>query len=333
MWRGGKIIMLRLKGIAMIVFGAILWGTTGPMMEWILNSDSLSVSTLIFFRLLLAGSMILIYLKLKKKPISIIWRQKIWGRQTILFGIIGVLGAQFAFTQSINTSNAVIATLFQFLAPVYIITFVSLKVKRVPPIAQIAGMIVTLIGLFFLLTNGSLADFALSTEAVIWGVLVGLTFSFYTLYPAQLLAEWGVLLPVGWAMLIGGIAQFLFAPATIIREIPLLVDLKLTGVLILVVVLGTIAFVMFLSSMTYITPIETSILSSFEPLTTIVVSAIWFSQMLGSWQLTGALIMLGGVSWLSIAGSRTRAKKEEEPTDISVEKFPDEKYFEDEFFD
>lgn len=301
--------MHRLKGIGMIVVGAILWGTTGPMMEWILSADSMSVSTLIFFRLLFAGAIILIYLKLKRKRIAIIWRQKVWAGNLILFAVIGMLGAQFAFAQSIYTSNAVIATLFQFLAPVYIITFVSFTVKKFPPAAQIAGMAVTLIGLFLLLTNGSLDDFALSKEAVIWGILVGLTFSFYTLYPVRLLAEWGVLLPVGWAMVIGGIAQFAITPISIVKELRHLQDLKLTGVLLLVIILGTIAFVLFLSSMKYITPIETSILSSFEPLTTIVVSAIWFSQKLGIWQLTGALVMLVGIAWLSIAGSRVRAEE------------------------
>lgn len=292
----------------MIIFGAMLWGTTGPMMEWILNSGDMSVSTITFSRLLVAGVIILMFLKSKGAPISIIWRQKIWGRKTIIFGVIGVLGAQYAFVQSIQTSNAVIATLFQFLAPVYIITFVSIGFKKMPPLTQIAGIVVTLIGLFLLLTNGSLANFELSKEAVIWGILVGLTFSFYTLYPVRLLAEWGVLLPVGWAMVIGGMAQFIITPISIVKQFPQFLDLKITGVLLLVIILGTIAFILFLSSMKYITPIETSILSSFEPLTTIIISAIWFSQMLGSWQLTGASIMLVGVAWLSIAGSKVRAE-------------------------
>ena len=36
-----------------------------------------------------------------------------------------MLGVQYSFVASINTSNAVIATLFQFLAPIFIIVFVS----------------------------------------------------------------------------------------------------------------------------------------------------------------------------------------------------------------
>ena len=38
----------------------------------------------------------------------------------------------------------------------------------------------------------------ISPKALIWGIGVGLTFAFYTLYPARLMKEWSVLLVVGW---------------------------------------------------------------------------------------------------------------------------------------
>ena len=45
--------MERLKGIVMIVFGAMLWGATGPMMEWILLNSEMSVSFMLTVRLLI----------------------------------------------------------------------------------------------------------------------------------------------------------------------------------------------------------------------------------------------------------------------------------------
>ena len=288
----------------MIIVGAILWGASGPMMEWILLNSDITVSFMLTVRLLLAGSFLLIMLKIKGVQIMRPWRQKVWGRQLLIFGVFGMLGVQYTFVASVDTSNAVIATLFQFLAPIYIIAFVSWSRRLWPPVTQVLGMIITLLGLFLLLTNGSMSGFALSKIAVFWGIALGFAFSFYTLYPARLMAEWGVLLSVGWAMIIGGAALYITNPISSVKQLQLLGEWNITGMLLLAIIVGTLAFILFLGSMKYITPIETSVLSSFEPLTAIIVSVIWFGQVLGFWQLTGSVIMLLGVTWISISGSK-----------------------------
>ena len=193
----------------MIIFGAMLWGATGPMMEWILDTGTMSVSFMLIIRLLLAGIAVLLVLKMKGVHIMRPLLNKVWLRQMCIFGVIGMLGVQFTFAGSIHTSNAVIATLFQFLAPIYIILFVSIRHKAKPPIAQVVGMAVTLAGLYLLLTNGSISGFALTKEALFFGLALGFAFAFYTLYPVRLMNEWGVLLSVGWGMLIGGLALLL----------------------------------------------------------------------------------------------------------------------------
>lgn len=298
--------MDRLKGISLIISGAMLWGATGPMMEWILLNSDMSVSFMLTVRLLLAGSFLLTMLKIQGKPITLPWRQKVWARQLLLFGVFGMLGVQFTFAASINTSNAVIATLFQFLAPIFIIIFVTAAQKTWPPVVQVLGMIVTLVGLLLLLTNGSFSGFALSKVAVLWGIALGFAFSFYTLYPVRLMQELGVLLSIGWGMIIGGMTLFVSNPLIVVTHLDYLADWTISGMLLLVTVVGTVAFILFMSSMKYISPVEVSILSSFEPLTAMVISVIWFGQVLGMWQLTGAIIMLIGVTWLSIAGSKVK---------------------------
>ena len=298
--------MDRIKGIALIVSGAVLWGATGPMMEWMLLHSEMTVSFMLTVRLLLAGSFLLAMLKIQGKRITLPWRQKVWARQLLLFGVLGMLGVQYTFVASINTSNAVIATLFQFLAPIFIIIFVTASQKTWPPIVQVLGMFVTLVGLLLLLTNGSFSGFALSRIAVLWGLALGFAFSFYTLYPVRLMQEWGVLLSIGWGMIIAGVTLFITNPLTVVTHLNYLADWTIAGMLLLVIIVGTVAFILFMSSMKYISPVEVSILSSFEPLTAMVISVIWFGQVLGMWQLTGAIIMLIGMTWLSIAGSKVK---------------------------
>ena len=79
--------------------------------------------------------------------------------------------------------------------------------------------------------------------------------------------------------------------------------------MVLLILFGTIAFVLFLSSMKYITAVEASILSSVEPLTAMIISVIWFGTLLKSVQLIGVLLMLLFVTWLSV-GDRVKKNKE-----------------------
>ncbi|WP_372868600.1 DMT family transporter [Planomicrobium okeanokoites] len=294
--------MNRVKGIAMILSGAALWGATGPLMEWLFEAYGISVSFLLTLRLIIAGVLLLVFLKLKRVKILSVFHGGIWVRQLLIFSVLGMLGVQFSFVSSIETSNAVVATLFQFLAPVYLILFISLRHKKFPPKYQVIGMIGTMAGLFLLLTNGRLDELAISGIALFWGVMVGLAFAFYTLYPGRLMEEWGVLLIVGWSMLFGGIFLGLVNPVFKSADWPLLAKSGVSLGILAVIIIGTLAFVLFLSSMRFILPVEASILSAFEPLTAMIISALWFGQFLEPIQLGGAAVMLVFVTWLSLAG-------------------------------
>jgi drug/metabolite transporter (DMT)-like permease len=310
--------MDRVKGIAMIISGAMLWGTTGPLMQWALAAFRFSPEFISTVRLILAGLLLLGFLKLKKVPVTSIFKEKVWIRPLLIFSVLGMLGVQYAFVSAIEASDAVVATLLQFLAPVYIILFVSLRHKKMPPLYQITGMAGTLVGLFLLLTNGSPEELVIGGEALFWGLLVGVSFAFYTLYPARLMQEWGVMLVVGWSMLIGGAFMGLVNPIFLSAEWSKFQDIRAVLAMAAITIIGTVAFVLFLSSMRFISPVETSILSSMEPLTAMVISVFWFQQLLAPVQLIGALIMLIFVTWLSLAGNIKPKKKKAEHSTRSV---------------
>lgn len=292
----------RSKGILLIVLGSILWGASGPMMEWVLNNTSLSVSFFLTVRLITAGICILLFLLITGQRVFLIWKDISWLKQLVVFGVLGMLGVQYTFVAAIEASNASIATLLQFLGPVYIILFLSWKNRIFPPKYQVIGIIGTLIGLFLLLTNANVSILLISREALLWGLAVGIAFSIYTVYPARLMKEWGVLVVVGWGMLIGGVVLALVTQIWKTDEWVHLAAYPISIIVIIIILIGTIAFILFLSSMKYITAVETSILSSIEPLTAMIISVFWFNQILGAWQYIGVVIMLLFVTWLSVAG-------------------------------
>nr|WP_263326842.1 DMT family transporter [Neobacillus sp. Marseille-Q6967] len=296
--------MSRLNGILMIIIGSVLWGITGPIIEWILVHTNISVSFLLTIRLIVAGTCLLAFLFFRKVKIFDVWKTASYRNQLVLFSIFGMLGIQYTFVGAIEASDAVVATLLQFSAPIFIAIYVSLTNKKFPPRYQVVGITGTLAGLFLLLTNGSISSLLVSKEALLWGMALGLTYSFYTLYPSRLMKEWSILIIVGWAMLIGGIVLGVANQVWKSNEWATLADSNVVLMITILIFFGTIAFVLFLSSMKYISAVETSILSSVEPLSAMIVSVIWFGTMLQSVQLFGVLLMIIFVTWLSVGGKK-----------------------------
>ena len=101
-------------GLIMIITGATLWGLSGPMIQWLFQHTNVSSIDFLTIRLLLAGIFILSFLLIKKQNIFQIWKHPRYSIQLIIFSILGMLGAQYAFIETVHISNAVTATLFQF---------------------------------------------------------------------------------------------------------------------------------------------------------------------------------------------------------------------------
>ena len=296
---------MRLKGIFYIIIGSILWGISGPMMEWIFAATNMSLLFVIAIRLTLSGLILLGLLTCMRQNVTTILKKpKVLG-QVLIFSIVGVLGLQYMFLAALEASNSIMATLFQFSAPIIIVIYVSIVHKMLPPRQQVLGIIGTLIGLFLLLTNGSFQQLLVTPQALLFGLGLGLTYVFYTLYPSTLMKDWGILLILGWAMLFGGLFTAILGQIWHSDEWVLLQDKDVLLMLAATIICSTLAYSFFLTSLKYISAVEASILSSVEPLTVMLVAVVWFGTMLAPIQLIGAILMLLFVTWLSLGDRKT----------------------------
>lgn len=296
--------MNRVKGILMIVLGSMFWGATGPLMEWLLAETDMSAMFMLSVRLVIAGTLLLLFLQFSGTNMLELWNDRSSAVQMIVFSTVGMLGLQLSFTKTIEESNAVLATLLQFVAPIFIIIYVSVKGKTWPQRAQVIGMLGTLTGLYLLLTNGSLSTLLISEKALMWGTVLAFTYAFYTLYPARLMKKWGVLTVVAWGILLSGIEVGLLSKVWQSDEWVLLKDGTIIAVLVFLVLFGSAAYILFLASLKYLSPVETSVLSSVEPLTATIISMIWLGLSMLKWQYVGMACMLVFVVYLSVAGAK-----------------------------
>lgn len=298
----------RTAGFLLVISGASLWGVGGTAAQYIFEAHYLAVEWLVAVRLLLSGILLLtISLTLgNKEKVTGIWKQKKSAGAVVIFGLFGMLGVQYTYMASIESGNAAVATLLQYLAPVFILVYLLAARHTYWNRRDAGAVLMGLAGTFLLLTNGELAGLSVATEAVVWGVLSGVALAFYTLYAGPLLAAWGSMNVIGWAMTVGGAAvSFLHAPWDAGWESW---TWSLAGSVIFVVIFGTmIAFWFYLESLKYLKPQETSILGCLEPLAAILTSVWWLHVPFGIFQSVGACLILGMVVYLSLP-QKQRAK-------------------------
>ncbi|WP_083995396.1 DMT family transporter [Caryophanon latum] len=286
-------------GVFFALISAAFWGIGGTVAQYLFQQQHVDVNWFVTVRLLLGGTLLVGSQVLLGKPIFNIWKTKRDAVRLVIFSIVGMLLVQYSYMLSIALGNAAMATLLQYLAPVFIILFYIITKQQ--PFTKLDGALIffTMIGTFLLLTNGDTSSLSVPVAAIVWGIISGLALAFYTLYAKPLLETQSSILVVGWAMLVAGVMFNFIAPfwqtSNMTWSTPTIVGLTFS------IVCGTaLAFWLFVASLNYISPKETSIFGTFEPLTAVVSSIVWLALPFGIWQFVGALCIIGMVLVLSL---------------------------------
>ncbi|MHA6253448.1 DMT family transporter [Oceanobacillus sp. CAU 1775] len=280
-------------GLFLIISGATFWGVGGTVAQKLFQDFAIEVDWLVTVRLLIAGILLLTvqYLTRDKKQIFDVWKSKRSSFQLLIFGLFGMLAVQYTYMASIDHGNAAVATLLQYQAPIMIIAYMVLRKQMRLRRKDVVTVFLALSGCFLLLTNGSLSELSVPTPAIIWGLLSAVALTFYTLYGKSLLAYYDSLVIVGWAMIIGGVTLSFVHP-------PWQMDfagLPLEGYLYLtfVIIFGTmLAFWFFIESLQSLSPKETSLIGSLEPLAAVLTTVFWLHEPFGGYQWLGTGFIL-----------------------------------------
>ncbi|MGG3998685.1 DMT family transporter [Anoxybacillus kestanbolensis] len=284
----------RMKGLWMVVIAATMWGLSGTVAQWVFQQKHILTEWLVFVRMIVSGFCLLAVATLRRIPLFHIWRERSSRLLLIFFSLVGMLGVQYTYFLSIAHGNAAAATLLQYLAPIYIVLYFFIRERKQPSISIWGALILAICGTFLLLTNGKMGAISISFSALFWGVISGLLLAFYTICSAKLLKKWDSLIIVGWAMVLGGIAM---APSVSTFFQPFVTfDIRTIISILFIVVCGTLlAFLLFIESIRHLSPTESSILSSVEPLSAIIASVLFLHVSFGFFQTIGSLLIIATV--------------------------------------
>ncbi|MFW3653373.1 DMT family transporter [Vagococcus fluvialis] len=289
------------KGITLAIVGAIFWGGSGVCAEYLMTHKGITSVWLVSVRMLFAGIVILSYLFLKEKKKTFDLLKKPKNQLSILiFSIVGIIFLQLSFFKAIESSNAATATILQYLSPIFIVFFFIIESKKIPNKMSIFSIILSLLGTALLVTKGDLSSLSISLEGLFWGLMAGVLGAAYIIQPRRIMAEFGTMAVTGWGMFFGGLLFQFYHPFW--KDLP-----KLDGTTILlisyIILFGTVfSYLCLLASTRFIPAQFSSLLTSFEPLSSALFSALFLGFVIKPIELISMLIIICAVFLLSKYG-------------------------------
>ncbi|MGM9539854.1 DMT family transporter [Anaerovibrio sp.] len=292
-------ISSRTKGVLMALTGSIFWGGSGVAAQFILQEKGMTADYLTAIRTIVAGLLLLfIDAVINGNNILAIWKDKESRRRLLAFGLLGMMSVQYTYFVAIEYSNAPTATIIQYLMPILILIWFSIREKRLPQLAQVICAIMAIFGTALLVTHGSLTTLAISDAALFWGILSAFAAAFYTVQPRWLLLRWPSPQVIGWAMLIGGAAISIISPPL---SYPGTLDMPAALSLAYICVLGTAAsFWLYVTSTKYILAQEASILNATEPLASIVLSVLLLDVLFELPEIIGTVLIIMPIIYITL---------------------------------
>ena len=281
---------LKLRGMLLASLASSLWAISGISGEILFKQFNFSSDWLVSTRTLMSGILLfMIVIFIEKKSILRPLKNKWDSMGIILFGVAGMYLVQYTYFKTIELSNVSFATILQFTAPFFIFIYESIKNRKLPSILTITLLFMTILGVVFIATKGNFSNLSVSLEALLFGLVSAVMIAFYSTYPKKLLKKYGSIAIVGWGMIIGSVISNIIHP---IWKIQGDINTKSIIQVIIVVILGTsIAYLIYIASLNYISSSLAGILTAFEPVLAAVLSVVIFGLKFSIIELIGFVLV------------------------------------------
>ena len=147
-------------GMGLVLLGASLWGSSSNCMEYLMNHQHFTWSTILFARMLLTGIIFLGVSWVQKEDLLAILRKDGW--TFLKFSVLGMYIMQDMFIMAIHDSTAATATVLQYLMPAVLLGMYLWQEKRKPYRKEVVAVVLAIVGTALIATKGHGASLAIS---------------------------------------------------------------------------------------------------------------------------------------------------------------------------
>lgn len=287
------------RGLIYGLMAGVLWGITGPLGQYLFDEAGIVPDWLVPYRLLASGIVILVSLFVKRGPVIFdVWRYRKDAVHMVIYSVVGMMAVQYVFFVAVEASNGGTATVLQYTNPVMIILYMVLFKKARPKKKEVAAVMLALVGIFLLSTNGNIYSLVITPKGLFMGLLCAFFTCLYSMIPEKLLEKYDAVSVCGWSMLVGGIVLSLWKRPWSLGSVE---DVKVWALFLILVFFGTIIpFVMSLLAIPIIGPMYANVLASIEPVVAALLTFFFLGTKFGGFELIGfvlIIIMIFMLSW------------------------------------
>lgn len=281
------------------IISGIVWGLCGIIGQYFFSHYTVETGWITSMRLLIGG-VVLLTLAYVQDPAGLwrIWRDSKMLPRFFAYTILGLFSVQFFFYLCIQYSNAATATILQFTAPVFILLYTGLWKKHPVSSKSILYVLLTMLGVILLVSEGDLSQLSISPMALMAGLLSAVGILFNTTLPTYFMSHFGSLYTLGWGLLVAGIFSNFLYP---VWQVTFQVDAISFSISAIIALFGTaLSFWILLQALTLVSPLVISVVGASEPLASILLS-LAFLGLEPHWSLfVASLLILPSMVLLSI---------------------------------
>ena len=283
---------MNLRGMACALVGGALWGFSGTAVSYLFRSSGIDPTWVMSVRMVLAGILFLLFSAARgdRRPFELL-RDKSAVRDLLLFAGAGLFLNQFSYLMAIQATNSATATVLQSLQLLPVAAVACVIGRRAPKRREVIGMVLALAGTFLITTGGDPSQMALPPAGLAFGLLAALGGAGLAVFPGKILSTYGVSAVNGWAMLLVGLIAAPFVPDW--GQAAASFDLSCWVVFAALVVLGTwCSYLFYMQGVHEIGSLKTAMLSTVEPISATVLSALWIGVVFSPADLLGFAMII-----------------------------------------
>ncbi len=293
-------------GYILAISGGIFWAVGGACGQYLFQHNNMTSNWLVPVRLTTAGFLLLLFALLRGENLLSVWKTKQDIFDILLFGLLGSALCQYGYYTSIQYSNVALATVLAYMSPAMILVYTVIKEQRLPKLYEAVCVLLVVAGAFVCTTHLNPGSLAVTPEALFWGLISAASFVVYTMQPRRLLQKFDLVMIIGWGMVIGGIVLILlFRPWTIHITVNSTLFLNMA----VVILFGTVfSFCFYQAGVTIVGSITGSILSSVEPVASMIISVLFLQVPLTLLDFAGFILILASIPIIAL-GDKKQQKK------------------------
>jgi len=283
---------IKSKGILAVILSGTIFGSMPLMAKVVFEAGGNAVS-LTFYRFLLLLPFLYLLIKYKKNESLKITKEEF--KKIALVSVFGYGATALLLYLSYNYIPSGMATTIHFIYPVFVILGCILFFKEKTSKIKIIAVILCIFGVY-MFYNG---DGSVNFTGMILSFASSITFAFYTVYIDKSgLKKMNTIKLTFYLCLIASIMMFIFSIATNTFTM----DIKPIGwvvTLILSLSVG-LGVNLFQIGIKIIGPQSTAILSTFEPITSVIIGVIILNESFGIKTILGSGLILIAVILISL---------------------------------